>query len=122
MVLGLICRLSWGLAFVLAKVGQDGLLAEGVTSREVKQFPVVRSLLCLSPWTSASLVVPEMKAPITSASMMSGSSLRCSEKAADIFTESFSSLLFAGLEVPEVTGAHVYILKISYEDALEIGP
>jgi hypothetical protein len=44
------------------------------------------------------------------------------EKATDVLVQSLSRFLFAGLEIPRISWAHVRALKVPYEDALKVCP
>jgi hypothetical protein len=72
-------EVTGGLGFA-AEVGLDYLLTGGVLGGNVQELPRHVRVLWPSTWMSASQVMPQMKALMTSASVMLGSSLRFLEK------------------------------------------
>jgi hypothetical protein len=70
--------------------------------------------------TRSRQVVPARKAPMTSESVMLGSSVRCFENRANVLSEELPWLLAAASEIPQVPRAHVRALKVSHESLDQI--
>src|SRR5688572_24451634 len=76
-----------------------------------------RSLL-----TRSRQVVPTRNAPMTSESVMLGSSVRCFEKLLVVVPQGFFWLLAAASEIPGVPRAHVCALEVSDEGFDQVVP
>ena len=75
-----------------------------------------------STWTSASQVMPQMKALMTLASVMLGSSFVLLGETLDVLLEGLVRPLPVVVEVPRVPRPSVRTLEVTDEDRAEVAP
>jgi hypothetical protein len=121
-VFSLIHGFSLSLTLVFAEDCMDDLLTEGVACREVEQLP--RHLLFAASELMDECFIGRTRDEHSNHVYIHDirKLIALLEKATDVLVQSLSRFLFAGLEIPRISWAHVRALKVPYEDALKVCP